>query len=233
MPSAARRCATCCASPTGCCARAGSCGCCRSRASPAFRSGARVEERPLPLALDEKIAALERALAEAQLPHAFGGALALAYYATPRGTHDIDLNLFVPAARAERVLALLAGLGVATGGETALREIRERGQTRLRWEHTPLDLFFSTDALHESCLERVRRVPFGADEIAILSAEDLAVFKAIFDRPKDWSDLAEVLYAQGPDFDAAYVTGWLRRILPEDDARLRHFETLVREPEAT
>lgn len=178
--------------------------------------------------------ALEGALGEARVPHAFGGALALAYYATPRGTHDIDLNVFVPATRAERVLELLAGLGVAPGGATALREVCERGQTRLRWEHTPIDLFFSTDALHESCLARVRRVPFGEDtEIAILSAEDLAIFKAIFDRPKDWSDLAEVLYAKGPDFDAAYVTRWLRRILPEDDARLEHFEALVRGPETS
>jgi hypothetical protein len=78
----------------------------------------------------------------------------------------------------------------------------------------------------------VRRVPFGDDvELTILSAEDLAIFKAIFDRAKDWSDLAEVLFAQGPDFDAAYVTGWLRRILPEDDARLHRFESLVRGPE--
>lgn len=185
----------------------------------------------MPLALDEKIVALGRALGEARVPHAFGGALALAYYATPRGTHDIDLNVFVPAARGERVLELLAGLGVAAGSAAALREVHERGQTRLRWEHTPIDLFFSTDALHESCLARIRRVPFGADaEIAILSAEDLALFKATFDRPKDWSDLAEMLYAQGPDFDAAYVLGWLRRILTENDARLAHFEALVREP---
>lgn len=186
----------------------------------------------MPLALDEKIVALERALADARIPHAFGGALALAYYATPRGTHDIDLNVFVPAARAERVIEALAALGVAPGGEASLREIRSRGQTRLRWEATPLDLFFSTDALHESALARVRRVPFGDDvELTILSAEDLAIFKAIFDRAKDWSDLAEVLFAQGPGFDAAYVAGWLRRILPEDDARLHRFEALVRGPE--
>jgi hypothetical protein len=75
----------------------------------------------------------------------------------------------------------------------------------------------------------VRRVPFGADEIAILSAEDLAIFKTIFDRAKDWIDLAELLYAQGPEFDAAYVAGWLRQILPDEDARLARFEALVRQ----
>ena len=43
--------------------------------------------------LDEKIVAIGRALEAADIPHAFGGAQALAYYATPRATHDIDLNV--------------------------------------------------------------------------------------------------------------------------------------------
>ena len=46
---------------------------------------------------DEKIVAIEGALALADIPHAFGGANALAYYGTPRATADIDLNVFVPS----------------------------------------------------------------------------------------------------------------------------------------
>jgi hypothetical protein len=180
------------------------------------------------LLLDEKVIALERALAEARVPHAFGGALALAYYGTPRGTVDIDLNVFVPAERAGPVLERLAALGVATRGADALREIAARGQTRLRWDGTPLDLFFSYDALHESAMKRRRTVPFGDDaEIPILSAEDLAVFKALFDRPKDWTDLREMLFAEGARFDADYALRWLRRILPAEDERLRRFEALA------
>ena len=55
------------------------------------------------------------------------------------------------------------------------------------------------------------------------------MFKVIFDRPKDWSDLAEVLFAQGADFDPGYVLGWLQRILEAGDPRLERFERLVRE----
>jgi len=183
------------------------------------------------LLLDEKIVALHAALAAGRIPHAFGGALALAYYGTPRGTHDIDVNVFVAAGEAARVLAVLAKLGVATGGARERAQIQERGQVRLRWEHTPVDLFFSYDPLHASCLERVRTVPFGAsDSIPILDAEDLVIFKALFDRPKDWTDIAEVLYARGPDFDAAYTLAWLRRILSRRDARLERMEALLRAP---
>jgi len=136
--------------------------------------------------------------------------------------------VFVPADRAGPVLEVLAGLGVAPAGDAALREIAERGQTRLRWDGTPLDLFFSYDALHESAMRRRRTVPFGDDtQIAILSGEDLAIFKALFDRAKDWSDLREVLFAQGPRFDADYALRWLRRIVVPGDERLKRFEALV------
>ena len=51
--------------------------------------------------LPEKVLLLEEGFAGRGIPHAFGGALALAYYATPRATVDIDVNVFVPVARAD------------------------------------------------------------------------------------------------------------------------------------
>ena len=86
------------------------------------------------------------------------------------------------------------------------------------------------DPLHESCLERRRRVPFGrnGDFIQILSAEDLAVFKVLFDRDKDWRDLHEMLFALADEFDVAYTRDWLRRILVEKDARYVRFEETLR-----
>jgi hypothetical protein len=51
--------------------------------------------------LVEKILRLDDRLAAEHVPHAFGGALALAYYTEdPRGTDDIDLNVFVAVERA-------------------------------------------------------------------------------------------------------------------------------------
>ena len=180
------------------------------------------------LLLDEKILAVHAAFDSVEIPHAFGGALALAYYATPRGTQDIDVNVFVAANEAPRVLGALTQLGVAVGGARERKQIRDSGQVRLRWERTPLDLFFSYDPLHASCLARTRTVPFGAGAaIPILAAEDLVIFKVLFDRPKDWTDVAEVLYARGPDFDASYTLEWLRRILAARDARLGRIEELL------
>ena len=180
------------------------------------------------LLLDEKILAVQRAFTAAGIPHAFGGALALAYHATPRGTIDIDVNVFLPVSGAERVFAALEPLGVAGPSASERAKLAEHAQVRIFWERTPLDLFFAYDPLHDACLERSREVPFGdGATLRVLSAEDLAVFKVLFDRRKDWTDLEELLFAQGGDFDAGYACDWLGRILEPGDARLERFRGLL------
>jgi hypothetical protein len=179
------------------------------------------------LALDEKVVALERAFRGAGIPHAFGGAIALAYYATPRGTHDVDINLFVPARQLDRVMNVLAPLGVGPAGEAARRSAERDEQVRVDWDGTPLDLFFAYDPLHDACRDRRRQVAFAGDQIAILSPEDLAIFKVLFSREKDWRDLRELLFAQGERFDRDYALGWLAQILAAGDERLARFRALL------
>jgi hypothetical protein len=82
--------------------------------------------------LASKVAAVDRALAE--IPHAFGGALALAYDAEPRATIDVDLNLFVGTDRFDDVARALAPLGVAIS-DPAIAELVDRdGQVRVWWD---------------------------------------------------------------------------------------------------
>ena len=64
----------------------------------------------LPLA--EKVVLLARVLTQAQIPFAFGGALAFAYYGEPRATVDIDLNLFVATEANGRVMKVIEQIGV-------------------------------------------------------------------------------------------------------------------------
>jgi hypothetical protein len=53
---------------------------------------------------------IHRMLARADMPHAFAGALALAYVADPRGTVDIDVNVFSPVEDIDTVLGVFAEL---------------------------------------------------------------------------------------------------------------------------
>lgn len=178
--------------------------------------------------LSEKILLLEHGFRQRGIPHAFGGALALAYYATPRATIDIEVNVFVGVARAAEVLSLLEALGAEPLRDDERAHLERDEQVRVRWERTPVDLFFSYDAFHDSCFERRRRMPFGEDEaIQVLSAEDLLVFKALFDRDKDWRDIEELIFALAADLDDAYARDWLSRIAGTDDARTRRLRNLL------
>lgn len=177
--------------------------------------------------LDEQIVAIERAFEEAGIPHAFGGAQALAYYGEIRATHDIVVNVFVDASEAQRVLAVLGELGAEVENPGLVSLIERDEQVRIRWDDTPVDLFFAYDPLHRSSMERRRRVDFYGDPIHILSAEDLLVYKATFDRGKDWIDIAGVIYASEANLDFEYVRGWLRRIDAPDGTRLARLERLI------
>jgi hypothetical protein len=186
----------------------------------ASRKGNRVEEPPFP----DKLVAVHETLAEAKIPHAFGGAIALAYYATPRATIDLDLNVFVAPERWRAVIDALAPLGIATGDVDPVALERD-GQCRLWWGVNPVDLFFAYDALHTEMKSEARRVPFAGTTIPILAPEHLAVCKAMFDRAKDWLDLEQMLIAtEGLNIES--IEGWLRRMVGERDSRLERFGEL-------
>ncbi len=174
--------------------------------------------------LADKIVAVHDALADARLPHAFGGALALAWCTQrARGTIDIDLNVFIPAAEAPRVLAALPK-GV-THDEADLAPLLADGQTRLWWDTTPIDLFLDTTPFHAAVGRRVRTEPFGGREVPFLSCRDLAVFKAFVDRTKDWADLEEMATAGTLDVEA--VAGVLVRYLGAGDQRITRLLSLA------
>ena len=176
------------------------------------------------LALADKVVVLDRTLRDAGINHAFGGALALAYYAEPRATVDIDINLFVPPDRYKSVVAVLRPLDVERipPEDVVLRD----GQARVWWGRTPLDLFFAYDPIHEAMRTGARLVPFGEGQIPILAPEHLLVAKVLFNRAKDWLDIEQMLVAV-PDLDLGEADRWLDRFLADHDARVDRLRVLA------
>src|SRR5437868_467009 len=98
--------------------------------------------------LPDMMERLHRDLAAAGVPHAFGGALALAWCVEEaRSTQDVDLNLFVGPDVAARVLAALPSEVEITEQNRA--DIARDGQARLRWDDIPIDVFFANTLFHE------------------------------------------------------------------------------------
>jgi hypothetical protein len=174
--------------------------------------------------LAEKIVEIDAGLDAASVPHAFGGALALAFHVEePRATRDIDVNVFVDPGRAADVFAALpAG---ASWGEGDVVRVELDGQVRLLWDDTPIDLFFSTHAFHDLAWLELERAPFGGTTIPILGATELVVFKAFYDRTRDWADIEAMLDAHTPDVHAAL--GWLVDLLGSEDARVVRLRDLL------
>ncbi len=167
---------------------------------------------------------LERALDTGGVSHAFGGALALAFHIDePRGTRDIDINVFVGPQQARAVFESLPP-GVAWS-EDDLREVAGNGQVRLFWDETPVDLFFSTHVFHEEASLHVERVPFDGITIPVLGATELVVFKAFFDRTRDWADIETMIEAQTADVHRAI--GWIVDLLGADDHRVARLRSLL------
>ena len=168
------------------------------------------------LTLAQRALEIEAALSE--VPHAFGGALALAYYAEPRATIDIDLNVFVPPERFPDVAVPLSRLGAAADDPSVAALVQRDGQARVMWDTTPIDLFFAYDAFHDAAGAARRSVPFGGGTIPILAPEHLVVCKAVFNRPQDWVDI-EAMLAAGVDVDVAETLRWVARIAGDEDPR--------------
>jgi hypothetical protein len=168
----------------------------------------------------ERAVGLHDALERAGLPHAFGGALALGWCTRrPRGTSDIDLNVFVDASRADAVLAALPDEIVPTDEQRAT--LARDGQARVHWANTPVDLFLDTTPFHRDVLLRIREEDLGGRTLPFLGCTDLAVFKAFFDRTKDWADLEEM--AATGSLDGERVLGVLVTYLGGNDHRVERF----------
>jgi len=164
--------------------------------------------------LPDKVLAIHSALAG--VAHAFGGALALGFYAEPRSTVDVDLNVFVGPDEAQVVLDRLGSIGVEVSG--AAEQVGSDGQVRVWWGRTPIDLFFAYDRFHDAAAAAVVDQPFAGSALPVLAVEHLVVCKVVFDRPKDWVDL-DAIVERGTPIDAAEVLRWVGRLVGDEDPR--------------
>lgn len=166
-----------------------------------------------------KVIALHEAFELRGIAYAFGGAIALNYHREPRSTLDIDINVFLPPERDAEVIAVLRDLYAFDDDAKVRADLSAHAQARTLWGATYIDLFFTNTDLHHSMARRVERQPFGEAEVSVLAIEDLLICKILFDRPKDWLDVEAVAQTREGELDGVYIREWLRRFLPDDDAR--------------
>jgi hypothetical protein len=174
--------------------------------------------------LAERLLEIHDALTAASLPHAFGGAIALAYCTEePRGTRDLDVNVFVHPDHAKEVFAALPTAVATSAGE--LRSAEEEGQVRLWWADTPIDIFLNVHPFHDEVARGVRQVPFSGRVVPVVGCTTLAVFKALLSRTKDWADIEEMVQAGAMDVRDAVA--WVAQIAGTEHPALARMSALA------
>jgi hypothetical protein len=158
--------------------------------------------------LVEKLFGVHDALSAAALPHAFGGAIALAYCVEePRGTRDLDVNVFCDASDAATVLrALPEGVAVA---DADVATVERDGQKRFFWDGVPIDIFLNNLPLHAAVADAVIWVQLEGRQIPVLDCASLAIFRSFPDRTRDWADLEAIADATPEDTAVRTEFGWV------------------------
>ena len=172
-------------------------------------------------------ALLASALDEQTIPYAVGGAIAFGLWGDPRGTHDVDINLFVNHDQFDAAIDVLVQAGVEFD-RAAARAADLAGDVIIGWHSgMRVDIFTPSIPFAWEAMNTVVRVQGPGGNAAYLSAEALAVFKLLFFRPKDILDVEKLIQVQGESFDRSYVREWLVQMMGEDDERVIALDNIV------
>lgn len=172
--------------------------------------------------------AIADALEERGLPYALGGALALGVAGVPRGTKDVDVNVFVGPERLGQIIDVLTNVGVRVDRAAATARAARDGMFAGDWDGMRIDVFVPSIPFSDEA-ERTRvRVHVDGWSGWFLAPEAIAIFKLLFFRPKDLVDLAQLVAVRGDALDHAYVRRWIVEMMGDDDERVVRWDDLVR-----
>ena len=184
---------------------------------------------------DTTVVDVARSLAEAlekrELSYAIDGALALGFYAVPRATVDVDINIFLdPRNQLPLILDVLesAGFKADTELKALAEQAAQEGQFRGRVAGLRVDVFVPAIPYYASLAERRRQVPLLGQPVWILGPEDLVVLKMFFFRRKDLADIEAVLRDQD-DLDRDFVRRTLIGLVGGDDERVKVLSEIERD----
>jgi len=172
-------------------------------------------------------------LEKRNIPYAIGGAIALGFYAPPRATVDVDVNVFVSpeSGGLDDLLAALSEMGFEPDDEPKVvrRRAREDGQFRGTMRGLRVDVFVPAVPYYATLQDHRREVPLLGRPLWIVGPEDLAVLKLMFFRRKDLADVEAMLRDQGAAIDRAHIRRTLVGLAGETDERVRELDAIESE----
>lgn len=188
---------------------------------------ARMPSEELPRDIVDVVLQVTGYLEQNSQEYAVGGAVALGYWATPRGTVDADITVYLPPDKPDECIDLLRDLGCDFSSTDALVSLGEHGFCRVAHGGFQLDIFLPTIPFYETARERRKQVPLDGGSILIWDAETLCVFKFMFFRLKDLADVEAILHFQRERLDRHWVLERLSEIYGSRDPRITRWVELT------
>lgn len=165
-----------------------------------------------------------RALDEAGVRHAVIGGCARNAYAEARATKDVDFVV-------DATESTYPGIAVALVARAFRRAVMVKEPEDVVPDFESfrdpvgrrIDLLFAKTDFERSALDRSEeRTPYAGVSLAVVSPEDLIVYKLLAGRTQDWSDLEAILETQAiaqREIDWLYIERWAREWEVEDRVR--------------
>jgi predicted nucleotidyltransferase len=179
--------------------------------------------------LDDITLDLVEFLEARSIPYALMGGLAVRIHAVPRATYDVDFTISIARSELPNLYASVKELGYTVPAAQEAGWIDEvqglpviKLQLFVAGHVLDVDMFLAETAYQRELLSRRQRHRADGFEAWFVSPEDLVLLKLLAGRPKDYVDVADVLFIQG-ELDLSYLrlwAGWLG-ILESLDQALR------------
>jgi hypothetical protein len=178
---------------------------------------------------------LEDVFNRLQLQRSYGGAVAYNYYGPPRLTQDVDVLAVIPDTKVPEFVEELSRAAcrqLGAGGlrpvelSAVLQDLRSKAHLAVfLCKGIRMELFLAWHPFHHAVLQRSPLRDLEGRRIPIHAAEDLVVFKKIFDRPKDIGDIKAILMTQKGKLHLDRLRSDASQLLTEDS--FQELETLL------
>ena len=168
--------------------------------------------------LDDALRLITRLLDRSSIAYAVMGGLAARAHGLPRATYDVDLTISIDRDRLPELYRQVEELGFTVPEQFSagwVDEVSGMPLVKFRWyvneRGIDIDCFLCESRFQESLLERRRSESIDGWNCDVVTPEDLILLKLISRRPRDLSDIGDVLFIQGK-LDEAYMREWARQL---------------------
>lgn len=154
------------------------------------------------------------------LPYVIIGGFAVRVHAIPRPTYDLDFTLNLDQSDTGTLFNAIEEEGwdipeeYRRGWTDAIGEERWNlfsARTFLEGHSIVVDFFVADNEFLRSVLDRRVLCDYDNHQYWFATPEDLILLKLCANRPRDWLDIADVVFMQG-QLDDAYLRHWAERL---------------------